>query len=291
VSKFFSPWWLLLLAMAGAAALALVYAGIWSLPIHKSGGELGQMGDFFGGLLNPLVSLLTLFVAISVWQLQKTELKVTNEAMKSQDETAKQQRQEQRFFDLLNVYYRTVESISYLHKPLGPYADSPERFEGKAAIAAWLESSHSLKQLVENKGNSLLGEPGDRESHAHPVHQSAVAWTTGRAKNFFDSYFRVVRHLLTEAPSLLGDQHWRYVSLFRAQLSEAELIVLAYHLWLDPNGQNMTPLFSKYHLLDDLPRGDLRTELHNTFGPGLVSVALPADHRSTLASEQTEVTP
>ncbi|HEX5784381.1 MAG TPA: hypothetical protein VFY35_06600, partial [Burkholderiaceae bacterium] len=111
MKKLFSPWWLLLLAVAGAVALALVYANVWSLPLHGNGDKLGQLGDFFGGLLNPLVSLLTLIVAISVWQLQKKEVEETRKALEEQAKTAEQQRQEQRFFDLLNVYQRTTDSI------------------------------------------------------------------------------------------------------------------------------------------------------------------------------------
>jgi hypothetical protein len=77
----------------------------------------------------------------------------------------------------------------------------------------------------------------------------------------FDHYFRVIFHILTEAEALLGDQHIRYIKLFRAQLSRSELIILGFHLWLDGEGKKMLPLAEKYGLLKHLPTGHLRTVL------------------------------
>lgn len=102
------PW------VAGVAALVLVMAYVWTfhaLPANENPPAWGTFGDSVGGLLNPLVSTFTLIVAVKVWRQQKTELADTKEALKEQAKTAEQQRQEQRFFDLLNVCYRTVESI------------------------------------------------------------------------------------------------------------------------------------------------------------------------------------
>ena len=75
----YSGWWLLAIAALGACVLAVAYWVGWSPsgPDTNAAEKLGQMGDFFGGMLNPLVSALTLFVAISVWQLQKKELKAS----------------------------------------------------------------------------------------------------------------------------------------------------------------------------------------------------------------------
>ena len=90
----YSGWWLLAIAALGACVLAVAYWVGWSPsgPDTNAAEKLGQMGDFFGGMLNPLVSALTLFVAISVWQLQKKELKATQKALDEQAKTAEQQR-------------------------------------------------------------------------------------------------------------------------------------------------------------------------------------------------------
>lgn len=292
MSKLVRSWWLLVIP-AGVAlgAITTYVATFHHLPATENPGAWGTFGDYFGGLLNPLISALTLFVAISVWQLQKQELAETRKAMEEQAKTAEQQRQEQRFFDLLNVYFRTVESISYLHSPVGNLVDPPERFEGKAAMAAWLGAGE-LRKLAENRETSIPGQTGDLQDLGHPQHQFWLAWTEKQPKRYFDSYFQVIRHLLSEAPELLKPQDRRYISLFRAQLSETELILLAYHLLLDEHARkNLAASVSKYNLLEHLLPGDLRTELLNFFGPDLISSALPADRPSSLSPTPTEKNP
>ena len=71
--------------------------------ISTDPGDWGTLGDYFGGLLNPVVSLATLMVAYAVWKQQKDELRQTKEALEEQARTAEQQRQEHRFFDCLYV--------------------------------------------------------------------------------------------------------------------------------------------------------------------------------------------
>ena len=76
-----------------------------------------------------------------------------------------------------------------------------------------------------------------------------------------DSYTLVWTRPHAEAEALLGDQHIRYIKLFRAQLSRSELIIMGFNLWLNDESQNMLPLAEKYGLLKHLPTGPLRTEL------------------------------
>jgi hypothetical protein len=248
----YSGWWLLGIAALGACALAVAYWAGWSPsgPDENAAAKLGQMGDFFGGMLNPLVSALTLFVAIRVWRFQEKELQATQKALDEQAKTAEQQRQEQRFFDLLNVYQRTVESITHTQSP-HPLSQTREvlYFHGKQAISEWLKRN--------TLDNSALGLNGFKlqETNANGT------WLKFDAPGHFNHYFRVVFRILSEAEALLGDQHIRYIELFHAQLSRSELIILAYNVWLDDEGKKMIPLAEKYGLLKHLPNGYLRTEL------------------------------
>lgn len=273
MSKQFSPWWLLVIPTGVALGAITTYvATFYHLPATESPGAWGTFGDYVGGLLNPLISALTLFVAISVWQLQKQELEETRKALEEQAKTAEQQRQEQRFFDLLNVYYRTVESIRYTDITFSsvtvmsdgaPREQRENLFEGKSAISKWLSRKTTvLSQYLKEKGSAIPGQ-----SVLKP--EIEKQWTKEAPDQYFDSYFRIVRHLLTEAQHLLGAQDQNYVALFRAQLSRSELVLLALHLWLDPEGQAVQHLAGKYGLLTNLPKGDLRTELNGEFPPEL----------------------
>ena len=261
----YSVWWLLAIAALGACVLAVAYWVGWSPsgPDTNAAEKLGQMGDFFGGMLNPLVSALTLFVAISVWQLQKKELKATQKALDEQAKTAEQQRQEQRFFDLLNVYYKTVDGASFTYRFYESKEYKSHQYNGKEAMAAWLNASPTLFRFALNKdiyGN--IYEPVCDGTQNIPYAVSDD-WKENQANEHFGSYFCIVRHLLTEAQDLLGEQHHRYVALFAAQLSRSELVLLALHLWLDPEGQAVQHLASKYGLLKNLPKSDFRTKLES----------------------------
>ena len=59
---------LLLVVILCAVFFACIYLGNIQFDAHTKAGELGQLGDFVGGLLHPIVSALTLFVAITVWR-------------------------------------------------------------------------------------------------------------------------------------------------------------------------------------------------------------------------------
>jgi hypothetical protein len=251
----YSGWWLPAIAALGSILCALLFfVSDWTS--GRNGIEkLGQMGDFFGGILNPLVSALTLFVAISVWQLQKKELKATQKALDEQAKTAEQQRQEQRFFDLLNVYQRTVDSITFASQ----MNQSPVQHTGKGAIAElYRNNASSIKDFDANGLHPATNHFPDQTNN-----DLKRIWNHETIAPLFDHYFRVIFHILTEAETLLGDQNTRYIQLFRAQLSRTELIILGFNLWLNDESLNMIPLAEKYGLLKHLPTGHLRTELEN----------------------------
>lgn len=268
-------------AVLGAYALVFLRGGISADP-----SDWGTLGDYFGGLMNPVVSFATLVVAFAVWKQQREELKQTKEALEDQAKTAEQQRQEQRFFDLLSLYHSTVNSITMVAR-MSSKNDFPVQYSGKEAIAHFFRSgtetanaihvflSHGFYETrVHESASSRLmlihstPESFDRESLDR-------AWNTEETAALFDHYFRVIFRLLKESESLLGDQHFRYVKLLRAQLSRHELMLIGLNLWLDSEGEKMISLVARYGLLKHLSSSKLRTELestmpHQIFGHGFV---------------------
>ncbi|MDP2418938.1 MAG: putative phage abortive infection protein [Hydrogenophaga sp.] len=286
---------MLLVPAAFALGAVLAYAMAFSqLPATEDPGAWGTFGDFLGGLLNPLVSTLTLFVAASVWKLQREELALTRKAleqtqlaMEEQAKTAEQQRQEQRFFDLLNVYYQTVNVISYTRLTTKGVERGYRDYNGKAAMAAWLRNALELHDFVLNRGSvGTNNDPTDHADEIQHMDRMFVNWQDYEAREYFDSYFRVVSHLLAEVKGLLGEQHHRYVVLFRSQLSKSELVLLAYHFWLDPESKQSLLFAETYALLQDLDRGDLRTELEKEFGYFLFGLRT-SEKQEVLASTDT----
>lgn len=257
LKQWFHEWWLLLLPATFALGAITVYTIVFrSMPATENPAAWGTFGDFVGGLMNPLVSVLTLFVAISVWKLQKAELELTRnemaqtkEAMEDQAKTAEQQRREQRFFDLLNLYKSTVESISVEQNSGNGQVRT---FSGKRAFSSLTSNrlSRKLTPLFEPRGSwGAFLEPAKH-------HEIAEIW--GQESSFLDHYFRVIFTLLREAEPLLQNDRFRYIKMLRAQLSRDEINLLALNLIFDEEGKKMRGLVATYGFLKHLQKSDLR---------------------------------
>lgn len=132
-----TQWWLLIIPVVLTLAAVGSYAYTFhAWPTHERPEAWGTFGDFVGGLLNPVIAACTLFVALGVWKLQKTELLETQAALKDQAKTAEQQRSEQRFFDVLNLYFRTLDEMVYHNR------------SGRSAIAQWV-ATHLRNKPIE----------------------------------------------------------------------------------------------------------------------------------------------
>ena len=239
----------------------------------KSIKKLGEVGDFVGGMLNPVIAGCTLVVALAVWRLQKTELSETKKELQIQ-------RGQQRFFDLLNVYYRTVDSISsgYDRKITRLARDYLEQITKGLGVHEELGSEHiSLtgKAALAHKREILeSGEANEYDDNYPTINWNATVhkcvdqaatdnteamtllrdeWKFAQSELVLSHYFRTLQLLLKESESLLGvNEHWRYVALFVAQLSDDELTLIAYYLWLDPRGSEMLPMAKQYGLLQNM---------------------------------------
>ena len=252
--------WPLWLSLTSYTASIGMYA--WNFrehPLSSNSGDWGTFGDFLGGTLNPIVAICTLYIAIRLWQLQKTELKATQIALKEQSETAKKDRIEQRFFDLMIFYQQSLESFQF------------QGSSGKSALTIWLDS---------NGGNlkALLHQQAIR-GHLNPTLERRDAtrcnwldglkhqWKRPEVNEQLSHYFRVVFRILSDAETILGDDRYRFIRLFRAQLSNTELLLLGLNLWASSEGEKMTGIAEEYGLLKHMPAGDLRSELESTLSP------------------------
>jgi len=255
----------------GIAGLLVAVLGayiVWfsSAKVSHDSADWGTLGDYFGGLMNPVISFATLMVAYSVWKQQKEELRQTKEALEEQAKTAEQQRQEQRFFDLLRLYERTEESIT-VTESLSASADSAAiHLTGKAAIHQVVTDGlpRSIRLFLRH-GIGEFNVDGSKMS----INEANLTdiWNKSATASQFDHYFRVVFRLLADSEALLGDQHFQYVKLLRAQFGRSELTLLGLNLWIDNEGKKMIPLAARYGLLKHLQSGKLRQELESRLPP------------------------
>jgi hypothetical protein len=261
-----TPW----IVVVAFALLAVAYAVAFaSNGLSKAPESWGQFGDYIGGMLNPLVAVFALVALSTSVKLQKKELTATREELRAskqaaqeQARTSEQQRREQRFFDLLNLYHLTVATVE---------ADGKM---GKIAFRHWT-SEHAVKYSFIYEFLNFGFEshrrywrpPTDRaealrqlaDKSITQVDETQLRQQWAHFSPVLDHYFRTVFAILREAQPTLGTDHFRYVKLFRAQLSRDELTLLTFNLLFDEEGAKMQNLVAEYGLLKHLPPGPLRT--------------------------------
>jgi Putative phage abortive infection protein len=252
-----------------AVGVIAFYKGTFpSTPAEPTHAAWGAFGDYFGGLLNPIISACTLIVAVAVWKLQKTELNKTQQALEKQLETADKQRSEQRFFDLLDIYYRTVDSVTVI-------SIDNRKSQGKEALSSFLHhgvmgGDQSLALYIQHGFTAFYRSPIMEKNaiggitvlpQAEGQVSLAEIQKAWQKLGNLDHYFRTIYRLLAEAEKLLGEEHIRYVKLLRAQLSGDELCLLGFNVWLNEEGKKMLPLARRYGLFKHLPNSPLRTHL------------------------------
>lgn len=235
-----------------------LYVYRFGITTSTSLGTWGAFGDFLGGTLNPLVSFLTLIVAVNVWRLQKRELEDTRIALEIQGKSVETQRKEQRFYDLLNLYRSTLVSVEY------QYSTETERriFKGKQAFAHFTSGEYS--NPLKNIGVLCNNEDSDAIPRALKVKE--LTWS--KESSMLDHYFRVVFSILREAKPTLDSESHRYIKLFRAQLSRGEVCLITANLLFDEEGMKMRDLIAQYGLLKHLPKCTLRELAEVELTPG-----------------------
>jgi hypothetical protein len=274
VKQWLEKWWLLLLPTAIATCAVFAYAYTFqSLPATQSPIAWGTFGDYLGGLLNPLVSVLTLFVAISVWRLQKDELELTRKelaqtkvVMEEQAKTAEQQRREQRFFDLLNLYHTTVQSVT---------TGVRDQQSGLLVV----NGKQAIGRLVLDLGFRVaVSSPRGMATYLPPSQVPKAVEKVQELGDHLDHYFRVVFTFLREAEVILGEDHFRYVKLFRAQLSRGELHALSLNLVFDPEGKKLRPYIERYGILKHLQDSQVRRWAEDELRPQSFGRHFAHDH-------------
>lgn len=254
-----------------AAALLITYAVTFhQLPINEHPPAWGAFGDYLGGVLNPLVSAFTLLVAVKVWQLQKNELEETRRALSEQASTAERQRQEQRFFDLLNVYFRTVDALRF-DVTIGGYGSAVNRdsFYGKDALRQWFLGQGAIKEFLRDKGafyNS--GNPETSNAlNAQYVASLGREWRKTDQANRFDTLLRTIEAVFSTAANELHKDPRTYLDLLKVQLSDDELSLIGFQLLYEQCPPTLRALVEQFALLENMPRSDLHAALENTLPP------------------------
>lgn len=113
-------------------ALTLIFVGYINSAEDRDITKLGPVGDWFGGMLNPLIAFLALTGLVKSVVIQQKTLRTTTEGLERQLRVQRRQLSKQTFFDLLRLRGEAVDSIEW--------NDQGKPLHGRAAVKGILKT-------------------------------------------------------------------------------------------------------------------------------------------------------
>jgi hypothetical protein len=258
--SWFQDWWVFLLPIAalfvGLAVVSVyaknsdsVYTFLKSYLQLRESAQWGQFGDFVGGVMNPLISLMTLVVAALVWKLQKKELKETKDTLQRQLEIDV-------IFRQLQLHQSLVENLEFndqtgrkVFKQLSPaiWSRISTRSAVEAAVALTFRDLDwtSLNDIpIPQATEDAVQKPPEHLRYVHDFlkcYEEGVlnsTWLDSRSErdvswtieSILGHYFRSVFAILQSVQQsrfLSKKEKDNLIEALRAQLSEDEFVILA----------------------------------------------------------------
>lgn len=195
------------------------YAVNFPRHISTSQDVWAQFGDYFGGVLNPLLSFFALLALLATIQSQQHE-------RGENDRRHKAQMFDTRLFQLLSLSHDAVASIKYIQTDeLGLPIDE---FEGHRAVA------HSLNMLQENYLYKVTRvEPKLMYHSLRPefLNWKAIYWSG--VASYVESMLFVLRYAVDKADDEASLQFALRATF--AQMSADEKLLLFYVMVFTPN--------------------------------------------------------
>lgn len=232
------------------AALFLITA-VNFLSIGKS--SFGEWGDFFGGVLNPIFTLLTFTGVLITIVLQQTELRESRTEMRRsadalQEQTKNLQRQnfEATFFQMLSVHTSLVNAIDLVD-------ENQRTTRGRDCFNVFYTRLNKIYREQLGKSNGKYSD----ESVLKLSYQ--LFWKRHQVElgHYFRYLYNIIRFIkeseFTDGP---------YIRLIRAQLSDQETLLLFYNCVASEHGERFKALAEEFALLDNMPKIRVLKEKH-----------------------------
>ncbi|MBW4788829.1 hypothetical protein BVZ31_04705 [Alcaligenes faecalis] len=232
------------------AALLLVFV-VNVFTIGKS--SFGEWGDFFGGVLNPLFTLLTFAGVLITIVLQQTELRESRaemrrsaDALQEQARGLQRQNFESTFFQMLSVHTSLVGAIDLINE------------EGR--ITQGRDCFNVFYTRLNKIYREQLGKANGKDTDKNVLRLSyKLFWKTHQVElgHYFRYLYNIVR-FVKESPYSDGP----YIRLLRAQLSDQETLLLFYNCVASEHGERFQALVEEFSLLDNMPQIRLLKKEH-----------------------------
>jgi hypothetical protein len=230
----------LVLSLGLVATLGLMFVRQFrSQGLSESVEQWGQTGDYFGGVLNPVLAFASLLVvSFTLW------LQLRNKADSDR-------------FESLRAFETLLFELLHIHRDILASTDitidwgKPTQKESKGRDCY----RFFLKRVCEQHREHFEAADPTKQSL-----QDSYSRFYQTAKFEVGHYFRFLYHVfkfIDQSPALSGAEKVNYAKIVRAQLSSAETGLLLFNC-LSPEGERFLPLVQKYSLLQGLSPLDIQ---------------------------------
>lgn len=230
----------------------------------------GAFGDFFGGVVNPILTFLTFMGLLITIVMQRVELRESRKelqrsatALDSQVVAAKRQSHE-------NTFFKLVESRSAFLANIGAM-DGDEEVFGRRAVNACLGA---LKKIFESK----VVQPNAYAQTRGVISMRMPRSSIKPLKYSYDDFWRGYSDILSQYYSGMyvalsfidaSFEDDMYIDIYRSSFSEGELILL-YYFALCRADEGFKVLLLKFDMLAEMKSEYLLTESHKKYQDDLV---------------------
>lgn len=216
-------------------------------------GKLANLGDFFGGILNPIFAFLAFLALLVTIILQATELKATrkelrksskaqkkqSKSLKLQNKATKLQMFENTFFQLISIFIELKSNFTVSHW---------ERLHGiknGQPTSNTIVRNMTFHETIQRFLEDLKGQcSGDYEKFNN-THESVTG-------SYFAQTYQIIKFV---DESSINDKQ-KYINIFRAQFSKAELELLFYHCLGSIGKRKFKELVERYEFFEHITHND-----------------------------------
>jgi|GEM_PF-3440061 len=245
----------------------------------------GVIGDFFGGILNPILTFCGfVFLIYTILQnqqmldhnqemlklskeqleksteelalnrqemeLSRTEMEGSKKALEMQAKTLEIQRFESTFFNLLKLHKDTVDNIK-INKTISFDEAVANRTPEETGAIKELSGIYSLQhiyELLSDYFRKIYQEYEDLDKISNVYESFFVDYKIHDIHKIFGILFSLLDMI---DKSKFIDEKPFYINLLKTQMPSLELLFLAYHC-TSSFSINLTPLAKKYGFLNDI---------------------------------------
>ena len=214
---------------------------------HFFGWPLGTIGDFFGGVLNPILTFATL-VGLSVTiVMQRTQIRHSRFESKKNFSALQLQAFETTFFNMINLHNSIVQELAFDPKmirtgdlvPVDIRKDPGEKVSGRAVFHETLESLY--------RGVCKKNDVVDIYKRIQKNHNYILG-------HYFRNLYQILKHINRFSAQVGSERSCEYSGILRAQLSSDELVLLYFNCitGMADNGK-FKALLIEYRFLEHMP--------------------------------------